>query len=238
MSDVVYVGKDLEAMSFAVKYHKWILNDFEPYIGRNIVEVGAGTGDFSTLLLSKPIETLTLIEPSEMFEQLSNNIRSETISVRFHKNIFADVSEEIGSSTKPDTIIYINVLEHIENDADELRLIFNCLQPGGRALIFVPALPQLYGEFDRQIGHFRRYLKGELTEKSKAAGFLVQVAKYFDFVGMIPWFVKYKIFRSDSLEGSLIKLYDQYVVPLNRAIEGFAAPPVGKNLLFVLEKPR
>lgn len=237
MSDVVYAGKDLEAMSFAVNYHKWIFEKFRPFLGRSIVEVGAGTGDFSILLLEERPEALALVEPSEMFTYLSQNITSDSVLVRFYKNIFADVFKEISQSQQPDTVLYINVLEHIENDVNELSLIYECLEPGGKVLIFVPALPQLYGEFDRQIGHFRRYLKKDLIEKAETAGFTILKANYFDFVGMIPWFIKYKVFKSDSLDSGLIKLYDKIAVPLNKAMESLVAPPIGKNLLFVLEKP-
>lgn len=236
MADVVYPGKDLEAMSFAVNYHKWILDEFRPYLGRKVIEVGAGTGDFSTLLLNEQIDELSLVEPSEMFDQLSVNIASDKIAVTFFKNIFADVVAQFFGPKAPDTIIYINVLEHIEDDAHELSLIYDCLQPGGRALIFVPALPSLYGEFDRQIGHFRRYIKKDLSELARTAGFTVTKAKYFDFVGMIPWFIKYKILKSSTLESGLIKLYDDIAVPVNKVAESLITPPIGKNLLFVLEK--
>jgi SAM-dependent methyltransferase len=234
---VVYEGKDLEAMSFAINYHKWILNDFRPFLGRDIVEVGAGTGGFSDLLLSEKPRSLTLVEPSEMFTQLRQNIESDGVSLKFYQNIFARVCKEIAADNRPDTIIYINVLEHIEDDLNELRLVYDCLMPGGKALIFVPALPRLYGEFDRQIGHFRRYVKNELARKAEKAGFSILMGKYFDFVGILPWFVKYKVLRSDSLESGAIKLYDTLAVPINRMLESLVSPPLGKNLLFVLEKP-
>lgn len=237
MPQVVYPGKDLEAMSFAVNYHKWILDEFRPFLGRKVIEVGAGTGDFSALLITENIDELALVEPSEMFDQISQNIVSESISISFFHNIFADVAERFEDSKAPDTIIYINVLEHIEDDAHELRLIFDRLVPGGHALIFVPALPSLYGEFDRQIGHFRRYVKKGLYELATDAGFKVVKAKYFDFVGIFPWFVKYKILGSASLESGLIKLYDTVAVPVNKVAESLITPPIGKNLLFVLQKP-
>lgn len=237
MPQVVYPGKDLEAMSFAVNYHKWILDEFRPFLGRKVIEVGAGTGDFSALLINEKIDELALVEPSEMFYQLSQNIRSESISVSFFHNIFADVAGQFEGSKAPDTIIYINVLEHIEDDANELRLIFDRLVPGGHALIFVPALPSLYGEFDRQIGHFRRYIKKGLCDLATGAGFKVVKAKYFDFVGIFPWFVKYKVLGSASLESGLIKLYDTVAVPVNKVAESLITPPIGKNLLFVLQKP-
>ena len=71
---VVYIGKDLEAMSFAVNYHNWILDEFRPFLGKNIVEVGSGTGSFSELLLRENLDSLNMVEPSEMFVYLQQNI--------------------------------------------------------------------------------------------------------------------------------------------------------------------
>ena len=88
---VVYVGKDLEAMSFAVNYHKWILEEFRPFLGKKLVEVGAGTGSFSEMLLQEKPENLALIEPSEMFKFLEQNIsqfESET-AVNYYNSIFS-----------------------------------------------------------------------------------------------------------------------------------------------------
>lgn len=236
-NDVVYVGKDLEAMAFAANYHRWILAEFRPFIGKHVVEVGAGTGLFSALLLGENPTSISLVEPSEMYAKLVNNISSESVSIKFYNNVFASVCDDIVSEQRPDTIIYINVLEHIEDDRKELRHIFETLVPGGRALIFVPALPILYGEFDRAVGHFRRYVKKELVEKSLEAGFTIRVKKYFDFAGIFPWFVKYRIFGSSALEGSVVRLYDTYAVPFVKLSESVVSPPLGKNLLFVLEKP-
>jgi SAM-dependent methyltransferase len=235
--DVIYVGKDLEAMAFAANYHRWILAEYRPFVGKHIVEVGAGTGLFSTLLLGENPASLSLVEPSEMYAQLVNNISSESIAIKFYNNVFSGVCDDIVAEQRPDTIIYINVLEHIEDDRKELRHIYDSLVPGGHALIFVPALPILYGAFDRAVGHFRRYVKKELVEKSLEAGFKIRVQKFFDFAGIFPWFVKYRIFGSAELESSVVRLYDTYAVPLVKLSESLVSPPLGKNLLFVLQKP-
>ncbi|MBK8809902.1 MAG: class I SAM-dependent methyltransferase [Acidobacteria bacterium] len=238
MSDqVVYVGKDLEAMSFAVNYHKWILDEFRPFLGKRLVEVGAGTGSFSELLLAEKPESIAIVEPSEMFVFLEQNVRQiETdAQIDLHRAIFAGVSQKIAEQ-KPDSILYINVLEHIEDDRGELEMIGETLVPGGRCFIFVPALMSLYGEFDRKIGHFRRYSKAEIEEKCTAAGFRILVSKYFDFAGILPWWVKYKLLKSDSLESGAVTLYDKIAIPFVRAFEKFVRVPTGKNLLLVVER--
>ena len=235
---VIYPGKDLEAMSFAVKYHRWLLDEFRPFVGKNIVEVGAGKGSFSEMLLDTRPERLWLVEPSEMFDDLQRNIGaiSNGTKVSLFHSIFESAKPEITSGGEPDTVIYVNVLEHIENDQRELSLIRETLVDGGRCLIFVPAMRALFSEFDRDLGHFRRYLKGELETKVRDAGFKILLSKYFDFAGVAPWFVKYRILRSRSLGGGAVSLYDNLVVPIMRHVESAISPPFGKNILLVAEK--
>lgn len=235
---VTYPGKDLEAMSFAVKYHRWLLDEFRPYIGKNIVEVGAGKGSFSEMLLDIEPDSLSLVEPSEMFADLERNIALNTNGTRvslFH-SIFEAAKPEITSTTKPDTIIYVNVLEHIGDDSRELGLIRESLEDSGRCLIFVPAMRALFSEFDRDLGHFRRYRKGELEKKVLDASFKILRSRYFDLVGVAPWFVKYRILRSRSLGGGAVSMYDNLVVPIMRHVESLVSPPFGKNILLVAEK--
>ena len=235
---VIYPGKDLEAMSFAVKYHRWLLDEFRQYIGKNIVEVGAGKGSFSEMLLDTGPESLSLVEPSEMFYDLERNISARVNGTRvglFH-SIFEAASPSITANTRPDTIIYVNVLEHIENDSREIELIRDSLDDGGRCLIFVPAMRALFSEFDRDLGHFRRYGKSELEKKVEDAGFKILKSKYFDFAGVAPWFVKYRILRSRTLGGGAVSLYDNLVVPIMRHVESVVSPPIGKNILLVAEK--
>ena len=230
-----YVGKDLEAMSFAVNYHRWILALFEPYLGHRVVEVGAGTGSFSELLLEREMESLSLVEPStEMYEQLCQRVGH--LEVRTYNDVFARVAAEIGKSVRPDSIIYVNVLEHIEDDVAELRVINETLDSGGRLFIFVPALRWLHGSFDRQINHFRRYSRAELERKCVAAGFKVIASRYFDLLGVLPWWVKYRLLESEKMEPGAVRFYDRRIVPLARTIESRLKPPLGKNVLLIGEK--
>ncbi len=232
----VYVGKDLEAMSFAVNYHKWILEEFRPFLGKRLVEVGAGTGSFSEMLIGEKPEHLALIEPSEMFEFLEQNIAQieTSVAVNYYNSIFSEAAD--GLREKPDTIIYVNVLEHIEDDRGELQKVYETLETGGHCLIFVPALMSLYGAFDEKVGHFRRYTKNELEEKARTIGFQIEKSKYFDFVGIFPWYIKYKLLKSDSLESGAVTAYDKFAVPVTKQFERFLKFPVGKNILTVLKK--
>lgn len=233
---VVYPGKDLEAMSFAVNYHKWILDEFRPFMGRRLVEVGAGTGSFSELLLDEKPENLAVVEPSEMFEHLVANlsVKKTSTEIEFHHAIFSEAADDL--KVEPDTIIYVNVLEHIEDDEGELKKVYETLPVGGHCLIFVPAFQSLYGAFDEKVGHFRRYTKGEVESRAASAGFSIVKSKYFDFAGIFPWWVKYKLLKSDSLGSGAVTAYDKFAVPVTRAFEQFVGAPAGKNVLTVLKK--
>jgi SAM-dependent methyltransferase len=232
-----YAGKDLEAMSFAVNYHRWILSMFEPYLGTRIVEVGAGTGSFSELLVERPLHSLSLVEPSTaMYQQLCRRMDTSNTSLKFYNDIFQNVADQIKTTDTPDSIIYVNVLEHIANDVQELRIINNTLDAGGRAFIFVPALRWLHGSMDRQLDHFRRYTRSELEQKCTEAGFKVITSRYFDLLGILPWWVKYKLLRSNNMEPGAVRFYDRRVVPLAQTLESTITPRVGKNILLVAEK--
>lgn len=234
-----YVGKDLEAMSFAVNYRRWILSIFEPFLGQRVVEVGAGTGSFSELLLELRLESLSLVEPSTaMYQQLCRRIDhvSRSVTVKTYNHIFEQVADQIRSTERPDSIIYINVLEHIADDVRELSLINQTLDAGARLLIFVPALPWLHGSYDRQLNHFRRYTRSDLEKKCSAAGFRVIASRYFDLLGVLPWWVKYRLIQSKNMEPGVVRFYDQRVVPIMKSLESRVAPPLGKNVVLIAER--
>src|SRR5215213_4172804 len=151
---LAYLGRDLESMSLARNYRRWILDMFAPHLGRRLVEVGAGTGSFSELLLERGPDALALVEPSaEMHRRLAERVQGfqTATHVRTFNDTFAGAARLIAEDPAPDSIIYVNVLEHVEDDDAELRLAHDALAPGGRLFVFVPALRWLYGSFDRQV---------------------------------------------------------------------------------------
>lgn len=236
---VIYIGRDLEAMSFAVKYHRWILEIFEPHLGRKIVEVGAGTGSFSEMILERGADALALVEPSRaMYQTLAARVQemdARATRIETFNAVFPEVAESV-KGFEPDSIIYVNVLEHVEDDEAELRLVRETLAKSGRVFIFVPAFQWLYGSFDEQVGHFRRYTKRELEEKVARAGFRTLRSGYFDFAGILPWWVKYRLLKSDRMEAGAVRFYDRYIVPPMKAVETMLPPPVGKNIFLIAEK--
>src|SRR5215203_1505823 len=170
-----------------------------------------------------------------MYEQLCRVVDPfrTHMQIDTYNDTFKEVADRISLQQRPDSIIYVNVLEHIADDLGELRLINRALERGGRVFLFVPALQWLYGSFDREIQHFRRYTRAELEAKCVAAGFRVVESRYFDVAGVLPWFVKYRVLRSKRLDARAVKFYDARVVPVAKALEARISPPLGKNLLVV-----
>jgi SAM-dependent methyltransferase len=235
-----YDGADLESMDLAQNYHDWILDWFAPYIGRSVVEVGAGTGGFAARVAarSRP-ERMLLVEPSARTADQLRRFVEESIQVptAVHTGFLRDAMPLLRQAGV-DTFIYVNVLEHVEHDGAELAQVYELLQPGGCACVFVPALPFLYSDFDRSIGHFRRYTLAGLERKAVAAGFEISLARYVDLLGILPWLLIMKWLRSRRLSARSVLVYDRLVVPVMSRIEKLVRPPVGKNVLLVARKPR
>lgn len=232
----------LEAMEYAPKYHQWILDDFSKYIGKNIIEVGSGPGSISKKLLEYHPKKLFCIEPSEMiFNKLLSTVEkmketsNQEVEITPLNNYLSDSAASL-KKEDIDTIIYINVLEHIEDDLGELKLIHDCLSQNGHVLIFVPALQWIYGSHDKNCGHFRRYYKKELKKKMEAAGFEMVSIKYFDFTGILPWWFTFRVLKIKYLKNGQSKVYDKCIVPITRFMEKIIPPPAGKNLIAIARK--
>jgi SAM-dependent methyltransferase len=226
-----YSGTELEALARAVNYHRWIVEQFRPYLGETVAEVGAGMGSVSKLLLEGSVKRLFAFEPSaNMFPHLENELRNEPRAVAINE-LFSPNHAPDGV----DSVVYINVLEHIEDDLAELRNAYSAVRPKGHLMVFVPALAWLYSDFDRHVGHFRRYTRRQLRELAETAGFEVTSARYFDFVGILPWYVSFVLLKSRPNALS-VTLYDKLVVPPMRLVERFVSPPWGKNVLLIARK--
>ena len=224
-----YHGRESE-MAGATNYHAWILREFAPFIRGSVAEVGAGSGNVSSMLLERGVERLLAIEPSHnVFPHLAARLAGQP-RVALHNEFFHQLAPSLAGTL--DTVIYINVLEHIEDDAGELRLAREALRPGGHVCIFVPALRALYSRFDAEVGHLRRYHRAPLCRVLESAGLDVVQSRYFDIVGSVLWFVAYRLLNG-GIEGGQVSLYDRWVVPVVSRMEAVVPPPFGKNLLVV-----
>jgi len=234
-ADSRYEPWDLEALADIPNYQDWILGLFRPYLRGEAVELGAGTGTFSRRLTAH-VERLELVEPAP---NLVLNLQ-RTFAGAAGVTIVAKTAEEYLAGAAPgsrDCALMINVLEHLADDAGVMVGLFRLLRPGGHLLVFVPALPWLFGAVDEALGHRRRYGKAALAGLAKSNGFEVVVARYFDFLGVAPWWIVHTLAGRTRFNRRLSKLYDRLVVPVGRAFESVLSPPLGKNLVLVASKP-
>lgn len=231
---VEYDGGDLEALSILKNYQNWIFARVAPWLGGTAAELGAGIGSFSALFAGNVI-SLDAIEPSAALQaRLQQNV-ARLGNVR----VLHQTAEGWLASAAPaqyDCVVMINVLEHIRDDAAVLRGIHDSLKPGGRLIVFVPALQYLFSNIDRQVGHFRRYERNELQGVLTGARFRIADLRFFDMLGILPWLVMNTWLGNTEFKPGLVGLYDRIGVPVTRAVEGLVAPPIGKNLIAVAIK--
>jgi SAM-dependent methyltransferase len=234
MAEFKYSGRELEGLANLPHYYDWIVDCFRPYLRGAGIEFGAGLGTISGRV--RPwLDALDLVEPSpDMVPALKQRFAGD-VNVRvFHAN----QEDHVKTCAAPcyDVVVMVNVLEHIENDQAALNDMHRLLRPGGRLLLFVPALRFLYSEFDRRVGHYRRYHLDELSGRVGAAGFSIVAARYFDIAGVLPWWLFNTVGGQVDFNPFVVKVFDNAVVPVLRRIERWMRPPFGKNILLVAEK--
>lgn len=222
-----YSGRDnLEAMRQASRYNAYLVNLVRSHaVGASVLDHGAGAGTFAVPLSRSGMAVLCMEPDTELRASLQQ--AGLDVVARLE-----DVRE--GSI---DYAYTLNVLEHIEDDAEALRQLFRCLRPGGRLLVYVPAFAVLYSQMDRHVGHFRRYRRRTLVESLRASGFDVSSARYVDSLGFFATLV-YKLIgsRSGRIGAGSVSFYDSMVFPLSRVVDTLTFGSFGKNLAVVATK--
>jgi SAM-dependent methyltransferase len=227
-------GQELHALSKSVRFHRWMASMLRPAIGIDVLEVGAGIGTMTRALAETyPNAAILSIEPDPaLFALLNERVAGspvETATLSTH---------ELEHQRQFDSVLYVNVLEHIEDHVGELQRAASLLRPGGHIGIIVPALPRLYGSLDAKTGHFRRYQKQALKQVAEQAGLVVTELHYFDAVGVLPYWASIKVGSMPALSDRTTYLFDNVLVPLSKvAHKVWKQIPIGKNLLMVARKP-
>jgi SAM-dependent methyltransferase len=225
---------DLERLGTADHFFDWALEEFRPYLHGRVLEVGAGMGTITRRLVElDPELSIVALDPAaNVFGDLAS-FAALTPRVTAARQTLAEYLAG-GAEERFDAVVYLNVLEHVEDDATELRLAAAALRPGGTLLLFGPALDWLYSELDYNAGHYRRYSLGRLRRLAREAGFEVLSLRYFDVVGVLPYFVAYRLLRRPAISGSTLWGYDRLLVPLSRRLQRLVPrPPLGKNVVLV-----
>jgi SAM-dependent methyltransferase len=225
-------AETLEIMSAAPRYNAWQFEQIAPYVGQRVLEVGSGIGNMSAHIVAAGRDVVVLTDTDAWYQ---DQLRTR----------FADRPEvQVGSLTLPDptatgrfrplaldTVIALNVVEHIEDDVGTLRSMAELLAPAGRVVVLVPALPSIFGSLDEELGHYRRYTRASLAAAFQAAGLALEQMFWFNRVGTLGWWFNACVRRTRLIPLAQLRSFDS-LVPVLRA-ERFLPLPFGQSLIAI-----
>ncbi|MEA3183664.1 MAG: hypothetical protein QOJ74_141 [Ilumatobacteraceae bacterium] len=229
-------AEELENLANADRFFGWIADELSPHLGHRILEVGAGIGTIATKVSErKAISEITAIEPAEnLFERL------QATATRLPNVAALQLTSQELAAQGPrqfDSVIYVNVLEHILDDAAEMRTAFSLVAPGGTLGVFVPAMSRLYGSLDYKSGHHRRYDKARLREVIAGAGFEIVELRYLEVAGLVPYWLMYRVLNRQTLSPMSSGVFDRAIIPVSKLVQRLVpSPPIGKNLLAIARR--
>ena len=214
-----------------MRYNRWMFERLRRWIGRSVLEIGSGIGNLSAFLVDR--ERLVLTDTREEYLSRLRQRFADRPNVSVARLYLPDDDRAVAGQ-RFDTVICLNVLEHVDDDLSALHAIRRLLGPGGRLVLLVPALQALYGTIDRALGHHRRYNRDGLADLLRATGFKLAHIEYFNLAGIPGWWWAGRVLRRDTIPGGSLKLYDA-LVPLFR-LERFIPWRVGQSLIAIGER--
>lgn len=225
-------AETLDIMALAPRYNAWQYRRIAPYMGRRICELGSGIGNMSAHIRAAGPDRLLLTDTdADYLARLRTQYAADPV-VRVEHLEMPDL--EAGERLGPerlDTVVALNVLEHIEDDLGTLESAYRMLVPGGRLVLLVPALPVLHGTLDRELGHYRRYTRRSLAGVVRSAGFTLRTLRFFNLVGSVGWFVVARLQRRRVIPVSSLLAFERLVPALR--LEDHVRIPFGQSLIAV-----
>jgi SAM-dependent methyltransferase len=218
----------------APRYRKWQIDLVRPHLGRSTMEIGAGMGHFSAELAKVGLDRLVLADNEEY---TLDRLRARYASRPDIEVTSLDLPGAVSVGEPLDSIVAMNVIEHIDDDVSAMRDLSAALNPGGRMIIWVPGYPQLYGEFDRKVGHFRRHTPDTMRAHAERAGLNVQVCRPVNLLGGVSWWLAVRRGGVGYPKPSLVWAYDNIAIPVTRTLERVVTPPFGQTVFCVAVKP-
>jgi SAM-dependent methyltransferase len=230
MTQISYVGSELELFEGAKHWKNYIQFLIKPYIKGDVLEVGSGIGGTTSVLVNQGEKSWTMLEPdSHLSLKASEKINSQQI-----KQVLGTL-DDLPSSARFDSILYIDVLEHIEQDRNELSNASRFLNDDGMVIVLSPAHPFLFSPFDQAIGHFRRYNKRSIKALSPNHLKLDRVF-YVDSIGFLASAANRFLLRQSDPTTAQIQTWDRLMIPLSRWVDPLLGYQFGKTIIAVWKK--
>ncbi|GAB6269401.1 MAG: hypothetical protein STSR0002_21430 [Smithella sp.] len=229
------VKYSLLLLSKRYNYNHWIYDNIQDFIGDDILEVGAGIGNITDFIMFKNKLTLIDIDQNYIdYLKAKYSFRDKSNFKVFRTDI-QDIKSSLLATNTYDTIICLNILEHLRNDEKAVENMISLLQPGGRLIILVPALNILYGSMDVSFGHYRRYNKKKLKLLIQGQDLDIVKFYYLNSLGLFGWFINGRILKNEELPEYQTKLFDK-LVPFLGLAEKIIKPPLGQSLILIAQK--
>lgn len=244
-------GRTLADSSGQERYRRYQFDLIAPHCGPSVLEVGSGAGEFAGQFRGLDRLVLTDVDPDAVAALGRRFAGRAEVSARVldlggDGGVGAVIDQPVSS------VVAINVLEHIEDDIAALRRLAGAVTPGGSIVLWVPAYPALYGDFDRAVGHVRRYTPRSLRAAGVSAGLRVERCHPVNLLGGIAWWAAVRVAgvgigdeggggsggEGGDVKARLVAAYDRVVVPVTGALERLGPPPFGQSVLCVLRVPR
>ncbi len=228
----------LETFSQAGAFNRWLYQKIVVYIQGKTIEIGSGIGNISTFLL-KDIDDVTLTDLRPEYCRILQKKFSCNTHLRGVYEL--DLSSENFESKHPvliekfDTVVALNVIEHIKDDLLAIRNAKALLKKSGKLVILVPAGQYLYNSIDRELGHNKRYSKSSLIGLMESTGLVVTNCRYFNAAAILGWWVTGNVLREKTISSARLNIYD-HMVPLFKFSDWFISPFTGISLISVGHK--
>jgi len=232
--DRPYEGKELDLFAQARNWKTYWSDKIRPHLGKSVLEVGAGLGANTPFLLGTKQESWLCLEPdaallAQIPETLADQPQRKIVTPRM------GFLRDLSANETFDTILYIDVLEHIEDDLGEMRAALAHVSPKGKIVVLSPAHPSLFTEFDRALGHYRRYTRRSLRACTPAGATLIDMYALDSFGLMAS--VTNKLLLHQSMPGpKQIAFWDRCLVSVSRWTDPLIGFSLGKSLIGVWQK--
>lgn len=225
-------GRVAEGGEDKPRYRRYQYDLIAPHCGRSVLEVGAGLGEFAALFTGRDRVVATDVDPGAvavMAERFADRPELEARQL--------DLDGEVSIDDPVESVVAINVLEHFEDDAATLKALAGLVKPGGTIVLWVPGYQSLYGDFDRSVGHFRRYSPQMAREAVSRAGLIPTLSRPVNLLGGIAWWAAVRRGGTASPNSKLVELYDRVVVPISKVLDRTLPIPFGQSVLCVARVP-
>ncbi len=227
-----YPGCELKLFAHAINWKRYWAKKLWPYLGKSVLEVGAGLGGNTAMLCAnRAFDSWLCLEPDSNFAQLLQDLIG-TGGLPSNCSVICGTIHELEVAHQFDTILYIDVLEHIADDKAEVARAAELLSIGGCLWVLAPAHQWLFSAFDAAIGHHRRYNKDSLTRLTPASLSLERI-EYLDTVGMIASAANRGLLRQDIPSFAQIKFWDSVMVPMSRLVDPVTRFRLGKSIIAI-----